>query len=95
VPCECIIGLIYRNVSNRLSVEKGYIVLYGNTARDGGTEGQRSTTRYNRGLTTASPSSASVDGVAMLVDWDPCVGYCDVINDVCCECARCYRKHGV
>ena len=63
-------------------------MLDGNMARDGKDGRRRSTTRGSRGLTTASPSPASVGGVvayAMITDCNPCVGYCGVVNVVCYE----------
>jgi hypothetical protein len=72
-------------------------VLYRDTARDGGAGRWESTTCGGKDLTTASPSSSLVGGVAsyaVLADRDPSVGHCVVVDDVFQGCARCNRGRG-
>ena len=73
-------------------------MVYRDTVRDGRAGWQGSMVCGNRGLTTASPSSPSVGGVAsfaVLASLDQYLGPCGVVNVVFYGFARCYRRRGL
>jgi hypothetical protein len=79
VPSGLLVGMC------RVSCWRRYVVMYRDTARDGGAGWWGSTACGSRGLTPASPSSFSAGEVAfsaVIADRDSCIGHCGDANVV-------------